>query len=437
MNLHFVTVISEERSIHLFLTVVLPNLLSPGNLPFFAGSQTVSYKVYSAKESLDRITSSQIFQRLCKIVPAWASAPRSGSAEDFAERCHKEAVSQARKAGAALILLAPDTVWSAGALKRMGELCQGGACSVDLVTPELDEKTFVPAFMRRFVNNDGQGPAPCRELVGLALDHLHPATKSRIVNDGGSFSESFDDLYWRVGSEGLVARCVRFRTVMLCAGGLSETLDNCDGYVVTDSDEIAAFRIAPSQKPYLKPAKQKFSPLRLAERLHAGAGAAVGDKMQRAIRIHTDDISNRWLAVEEKSGGSVSKALSVAWIMDTFPKPLDHVKRVALFGSGAGGITAARLAQRCGWEVARLIDNNPHMWGKHIAGHCVKGPESLRNRDYELIVVSSEPGKEAIFQQLTDMGFIYRDDFIYFRDTVCVNGLEIFIDYFPNHMMSD
>ncbi|VAX26110.1 hypothetical protein MNBD_NITROSPINAE02-645 [hydrothermal vent metagenome] len=428
MNLHFVTALSGERSIHLFLKIILPNLLTPGNLLAFAGAKNVSYKLYSAPENLVDITSSQIFQELGKIIPTSAKAPMSGSPEDFVDRCHEEAINEAREASAALIFLFADTIWADGALKKLFDHCLAGARSVAMAVPDLDEKTFVPAFTMRFTRSEGPVPASGRELARLALAHLHPITKSSIVSDGGHISELTDNLYWRVGAEGLIARCLRRQAVMLRPNALSDTPDNCGERIVTDTDEIAAFRIAQSDKPPRKLLRRKFSPLRLAEHLHTSEDANIGATLGTAIRIHTDDISGSWLAVEKLSDRSVSKALSVARIMDEFPKPMDHVKRVAVFGSGAGGLAATRLAGRCGWEVSHYIDNNPHMWGKHIDGRSVKGPESLNNQDYELIVVSSEPGKEAIFEQLTDMGLKYRDDFIYFHDTVCVNGFEIFID---------
>lgn len=438
MNLHFVTVVSGERSARLFLDVTLPGQLTSGNLLAFAGSPDVSYKVYSTPESPERITNAPPFKELNRIIPATVCAPRFGPSEDFDDRCRKEAVNEALDKEAALIFAGSDIVWSEGAFKKLDELCHSGAHKVALITPELDEKTFVPAFMTYLKNSDKQAPASCRKLTRLALDHLHVAAKNAIVNNGGFSADNTDSLYWRVGSDGFVARCMRWRTVMLRKDALStQTGAPTDSsmHVVTDTDEIAAFRIAQSQKPYQEPARRRFSPLRLAERLHAEADTTAGNRLQTAVRIHAGDISDEWMAMEERSGKSISKALSIARIMNEFPKPMDHVKRVAVFGTGSGGMAAARLADRCGWEVACYIDNKSSMWGKHISGRPVKGPEALSKRDYELIVVSSVPGKDAIFEQLTGMGLKYQDNFIYFLDTVRVDGLEIRIGVTPESLV--
>jgi len=97
------------------------------------------------------------------------------------------------------------------------------------------------------------------------------------------------------------------------------------------------------------------------------------------------------------------------------------IRRAIIFGTGAGGATALKLAERLGWEVAYFIDNNKERWNSKVGGYMVKNPEILKHKDFDVIIVSSMRGKNRIFDQLNEMGFSYRKDYIYFLDSVYLN----------------
>jgi glycosyltransferase involved in cell wall biosynthesis len=103
----------------------------------------------------------------------------------------------------------------------------------------------------------------------------------------------------------------------------------------------------------------------------------------------------------------------------------DQVKRVVIFGCGAAGVLSMNLARRCGWKVARLVDNNMETWGSRIAGIPVKSPATLKARDFDLVIVSSRSGKEEIYRQLRTMGFLYGEDFMHYLDPAVIGNTEI------------
>jgi 2-polyprenyl-3-methyl-5-hydroxy-6-metoxy-1,4-benzoquinol methylase len=107
------------------------------------------------------------------------------------------------------------------------------------------------------------------------------------------------------------------------------------------------------------------------------------------------------------------------------PVPVDHVRRVVVFGTGSAGKVALDLAAACRWDVSYLVDNNPEMWGREAHGLPVRSPEALERRGYDMVVVASMGGKAAIFDQLQGLGLSYREDFIYFLDAVEARGLSI------------
>lgn len=102
---------------------------------------------------------------------------------------------------------------------------------------------------------------------------------------------------------------------------------------------------------------------------------------------------------------------------------LDHVQRAAVFGSGAAGRLALDLAQRCGWSVPYIVDNNPAMWNQTAHGLPVRKPESLKKHNVDLVIVASLAGKPAISTQLEKMGLAAGTDFVHFLDPVRVGPI--------------
>ncbi len=102
---------------------------------------------------------------------------------------------------------------------------------------------------------------------------------------------------------------------------------------------------------------------------------------------------------------------------------LDHVRRAVIFGTGEAGRAALTLADRCGWRVEYLVDNNPGAWDREVHGRAVRPPHSLTARDFDLVIVASLAGKQAIFTQLEDLGLSHATDFVHFLEPVTVAGV--------------
>lgn len=102
---------------------------------------------------------------------------------------------------------------------------------------------------------------------------------------------------------------------------------------------------------------------------------------------------------------------------------LDHVRRAVVFGTGEAGRAALRLAERCGWDVTYLVDNNAGLWDQQAHGLSVRSPAALEARDYDLVIVASLAGKAAIFSQLEDLGLSHTEHFVHFLEPVSVSGV--------------
>jgi len=100
------------------------------------------------------------------------------------------------------------------------------------------------------------------------------------------------------------------------------------------------------------------------------------------------------------------------------PARLDHVQRAVVFGSGEAGKLAIGLAERCGWTVPWIVDNNPTTWNTTAHGLPVRAPASITPSTIDLVIVASLAGKPAISAQLQKMGFAAGASFVHFLDPI-------------------
>lgn len=107
------------------------------------------------------------------------------------------------------------------------------------------------------------------------------------------------------------------------------------------------------------------------------------------------------------------------------PIAVDHVRRVVVFGCGEGGRLAIALARRCGWEVAYLVDNNQSSWGREAHGRPVRDPQTLQERDFDLVIVASVSGRDALFRRLASLGLRYPEHVVYFLDVLSIGSVSM------------
>lgn len=310
ITFHFITVVWGDAYTNLFLDVVMPTQLSPGNLYAFADKPAV-YKIYTTSVDADRIYRSDVFQQLKDILPVEVITDDEADLSkgfqvmmDF----HNRAIREADECSAALVFLTPDSIWSDGSFLRLWELAQLGKRVVLSTGTRLTKETFVPDFLQRFrSNHESSVMLPPRELVRVAIPHLHPTTQSLFLN--AKISNSWPSLlYWHAPDHGIVARCFHLHPIMInpsVKGIVPESSVDDDYiarvcpnpnefYVIEDSDEMIGFEI--SSQRHLVGDMFAFEPTAFQVALWAYKFA--NDRHQKFVNhrifIHTDDLSSAW-----------------------------------------------------------------------------------------------------------------------------------------------
>jgi hypothetical protein len=349
---HVVTHVWGREYLDVFLNVCIPNQLAPGNAPALPpGSR---YRILTRSIHVDELDAHPMVHELRKVIPvdivvieALDQNTSTARRYDMTTACHQQAVADAIQAEAALIFLSADFVFSHDALAAVVARHRTGYRAVVNTGLRLAKEAFLD-WLEKFRVQLAE--LSSRGLVRVALPHLHPHTQSMCA-DAHPFSTFPVAVYWKVGSEGLVARCLHLHPLMVDPMGRVIPRNTIDGryvaqacpdfsrvHVVTDSDELQMFELTPATRTVVPSGSARVSAWRVA------AVAAACDELQRSywqrysIRLHTSGFDERWSAAAALSDAFADRVLRLApygrtardwfWFLERIRQRRDRYRRV-------------------------------------------------------------------------------------------------------------
>jgi len=305
------------------LEFCVPNQLSAGNLPALpAGSR---YRILTSPEDAPMLAADPRLDPIRRVIPVDIVAVdmtdadrhvKAGQSWNVHKRmiaCHRRAAAEAATDSRALIFLAPDFVLGEGTLEGLVRLHTRGARAVLTANLRLCRAEFLAAY-----SVGAQSALPPRQLVRMALRHLHPWTRS-LMADAAKTSDTPTSVYWPVRSgadmDGLLVRSFYLHPMLVdpvrrdvMPGGPVDShyvRDCCPDitqcHVVTDSDDLVVFELSPvgrvisNERP-----SQGMPPWRLA----AVAANCDGHQLSHwhhPIRLHAGDLDERWNSAQAES----------------------------------------------------------------------------------------------------------------------------------------
>ena len=318
LQLHFITAVWGRTYTDLFLQVVVPNQLSAGNLLYFRDKPgSALFKIYTTKADAEYIRASPCYAQLAAAVPVefvlFDDVDLGAKYEALIE-CHRRAIRSADETGAALVFLSPDAIWSDGTFRRLWELGRAGTRVVMSGSIRVTKETFVPEYLARHYSaptcSAGIGS---RELVKLAMRHLHPLSQS-LFWDSDHFGLGPSHIYWRVGEDGVLGRCFHLHPLMVnpqVRGLLPKSTVDADYtplacpdpeslYVAEDSDEIACFEIS-ARDQFGTFAPNRFNAADVAFYARYWTQEHHRKFVHHPIRYHGSELSPQWKEAEEAS----------------------------------------------------------------------------------------------------------------------------------------
>ena len=306
---HAVTHVWGRGYLDLFLNVCIPNQLAAGNIPALPPGSC--YRILTRSVHVDELNAHPMVAALREHIPvdvvvveALDRGVDSSGAYDLMNACHRQAIDDALDADAAIIMLSADIVMSNDTLAAVVRRHREGYRMVAISGVRLSKEPFLQALQR--------SPIPLtefssRDLVTLALPHLHRYTQTMFAGASAVCRKPVA-VYWPVGDEGLVARCLSLHPLMIDPmRRVSLTEGTNDGpymaracpdlsrvHVVTDSDELQVFELSPEKNRALT------GPGAMVWRVAAMAAKCDAQQLsiwQRCdIRLHTSELDNKWVA---------------------------------------------------------------------------------------------------------------------------------------------
>lgn len=315
----------------MFLNVILPNILSAGNLPAISGKAECIYKVFTCSKSAKSILNNEFFQRVQQIMRTEVVTLNHLFRENdylvppsilLMTQCHRLATAMAAKEDAALFFIQPDAVWSDGTFEKAHEIAADGKRAIMCIGPRVSKETFLPEFTQKFLGREKVFCAPSRPLVNLALHHLHPVMNSCFINSG-KFTTAPTTIFWPVANEGLLAKSLHLHTLMIYPRHkkafpisamdtdflLSAGIDIDEFHIVTDSDEIVAFEMSERNKYARTIGNSGIDISKLTKFFKTHEHKIHYEFLKKAIYLHAVEMSPLWEKTKRSSDSFMNPIL--------------------------------------------------------------------------------------------------------------------------------
>ena len=317
---HFSTVVWGPWHTGVYLDANLPSLLADGNLRAFAARHKVEYRIQTSREDAPRILASPVFQQAQRILDCRVVARLINPEIDPIGMHHilwRHAIEEGRRAGAMVLLIPPDVIWSNGAFGHIADVAATGKRAIFMTYMRVVSETAVPAIVQRFRNQTtGVIDVSSRALVDVAMHHIHPLTLT-YVHDSPNFPIHPEFILWSVGGEGYLMRVLVREMfaydpsyVDLNEQALpAHRIDPEWVHYITDSDDLFSVSLAPLAKDiewYAKP--QRLDALTIGSwwlRYDSPANALVA---AHHFHIHPGErTAETWRTVERQSDSTMKR----------------------------------------------------------------------------------------------------------------------------------
>jgi hypothetical protein len=208
VKLRLVTSVWGSWHLDRLVRVAIPMLLAPGNLPALAAEARTCWRIRTTpngKAWLDSHPAVRAAAEVCDLETIVASETEDPSTWNHIGWWHLD-LEAAAAAGEAVVTMHPDVAWSDGSLLYLSKAFDRGKKAVLGQSIRVIDETIVPALLDRSapgVNSEFSPIAiPSRDLVQLALTHLHPLQVA--ASDIGHAARPSNEINISAGAAGYV-----------------------------------------------------------------------------------------------------------------------------------------------------------------------------------------------------------------------------------------
>jgi hypothetical protein len=336
-----------------FTELCLPALLAPGNLPAVPLADRHVFQIYTTAKDRAAIEASASFRRLTRLMPVAFHQVRvhpenSANPHSIQSDCFRLAIRAADAADRAMVFLTPDMIAADGSMRSLAAIGDRPEVRAVLgIGVRLIKETVSQALLSRHRRPDEDSIviAP-RELVRLLVTELHPICKAHLFK-GETEDVFLAQLYWRAGTDGLVARCFHLHPFLVYPrvknAPFTTTVDGdyieaacpnlAETYISADSDELCICELSAASRR-LTMMKRSQPVTEFVQWMRERTTPRHRTLIKTVIRVHTG-MDNRalWQQAERDAEAGVSKLIELL-----------HATGAADAGASGGYVDAAKAA---------------------------------------------------------------------------------------------
>jgi hypothetical protein len=249
------------------VSITLPAVLAPGNLPALCETFAVELVIVTESRLFDSIRSSQSFQAAAKICTArlvalddlLTDSPRDYGMVLTYALFRGFADLGARVTETYLLFLNADFIISDGSLRHLGGLMREGKRVIHAPSFRVVREDVWPQLEVRVDNGSCMLSVPPRDMARLALANKHPTVKARTINQRLRHQSWMDQFYWFVDEDTLIGyqapvalvaikpeRAVSEPVAFWDFGFIPEAAPTAEPHFIGDSDHF--FMIEPQSR---------------------------------------------------------------------------------------------------------------------------------------------------------------------------------------------
>ena len=297
--------------------VMLPTLLSPGNLPAISGRFPTRYRIATTPSDRRRIESWPIFSALAATIEIEWITEASSPDITYHIEWYRRSLQDAKAANAYCFTVYPDVAWSDGVLARCADAIAHGKIGVSIPYIRVISETILPELAGRA--GDNAIKLTGGDLVRLGMRHMHPLSVAAMASGCDALPSL--DVIWRVPGQGILLRHISRELSMvdterLQANQYWNAIDAAGPgslHVAADSDDMMMLSVAPLLKDFhVYIPNHAVQPIDLARvSLHpANDNPLMQQFATHQIRLHYDGMDeSRWREVERRADDFIGEAL--------------------------------------------------------------------------------------------------------------------------------
>lgn len=286
-RIDFAVVVWGGPYIRTFLSVCIPSLLSPGNLPACARNARLRLFVVTRPEDVAQISGDPAIAALSELVEFHLVPALTPDLFESANRYgvmawgHRRVIAESLRDRSILCALSPDWVMADGTLANCLRRVEEGYQAIELANTRAVLEPVVERLEPYRRADDGNAiTIPSRALVDLAVDFPHEITELCLWR-GEFFSAFPSTIYWRVGDHSLLGRHFHVHPLFIDLAHASSAVErsaSIDGTLLSLSQ-------IPAEKIYVCEDSDEMCVVELSSRAHDMMGAKAVRPFSRTLMV--------------------------------------------------------------------------------------------------------------------------------------------------------